>query len=142
MHLGTSKGTIKNSWCFSKHSWKDAWHRTARNYKRLSGQMKAAVVQRTEQRHLRSVSTVLAAVPGNSGKQRGSDFVAHERYSYLLEAKRIFSAGHSMSLTIDGVQLGDPILNVIAWDSRSKVGCICPPQARPVLGNNRQAKRW
>ena len=45
--------------------------RTARNYRRLSGQMKASLVERTEQTHLRSVSTVLATLPGSTGKQRG-----------------------------------------------------------------------
>ena len=103
--------------------------RTARQYRRISGQMKAAVVGRTQQCHLRSVSTVLAGMPGSSGKHRGSDYVHHERYSYLQEAKQIFSAGDSISLTIDGVQLGDPILNLIAWDCKTKQGFICPPQA-------------
>ena len=106
------------------------WARTARNYRRLSGQMKASVVERTEKTHLRSVSTVLATLPGSSGKQRGSNYVVHERFSYLMEAKKIFEAGHSLGLVLDGVQLGDPILNCIAWDCRSKHGCILPPQAR------------
>ena len=103
--------------------------RTARNYRRLSGQMKASLVERTEQTHLRSVSTVLATLPGSTGKQRGSNYVQHERYSYLLESKKTFEAGHSIGLVLDGVQLGDPILNCIAWDSKSKHGCILPPQA-------------
>ena len=91
--------------------------------------MKASVVERTEQCHLRSVSTVLASLPGSQGKQRGSNYVQHERYSYLQEAKSLFEAGHSVSLVLDGVQLGDPILNSIAWDCKSKQGCILPPQA-------------
>lgn len=91
--------------------------------------MKASLVERTEQTHLRSVSTVLATLPGSTGKQRGSNYVQHERYSYLLESKKTFEAGHSIGLVLDGVQLGDPILNCIAWDSKSKHGCILPPQA-------------
>lgn len=104
--------------------------RTARNYRRLSGSQKKAVVDRTEKCHLRSVSSVLAAMPGSSeGKQRGGDYISHERYSYLLETKNVFRQGKHLSLTLDGVQLGEPLLNAIAGDDRARVSCILPPQA-------------
>ena len=68
-------------------------------------------------------------MPGSSGKQRGGDFVAHERWSYLVEGRKIFREGKHISMCLDGVQLGEPLLNAVAWDDRAKVGCILPPQA-------------
>ena len=97
----------------------------------MSGSQKASVVDQTSKQHLRSASTVLASqAHACKARQKGSDLVTVERYSYSLELRKHFQKVRRLSLCIDGVQVGSySLLNTLACDLQTGWTGICPPQA-------------
>ncbi|CAE7300033.1 unnamed protein product, partial [Symbiodinium necroappetens] len=112
----------------------ELWHmqplRTPGGKRRLSGSQKASVVDQTSKQHLRSASTVLASqAHACKDRQKGSDLVTVERYSYSLELQKHFQKVRRLSLCVDGVQVGSySLLNTVACDLQTGWSGICPPQ--------------